>query len=285
MENLNPKTVNVVRCWEEEAAVTVGKPSYEGGKFALMALERATEDLQAGHIQALVTAPINKKYIQSEKFNYHGHTEYFEDKAQANGLMLLVHDDIRVGLVTGHIPLSAVAENISKESVLKKLKIMHKTLKTDFGILKPTIAVLGLNPHASDEGLMGNEEAEIIRPAIEAAKEAKVNAVGPFPADGFWGAGHHHKFDAVLAMYHDQGLIPFKALSFDEGVNYTAGLPFVRTSPDHGTGYDIAGMGKASHMSFHHALYKAIDIVNRRIAVGEMTANPLKKHALQKERG
>jgi 4-hydroxythreonine-4-phosphate dehydrogenase len=254
-----------------------------------MALEKAVKDLQDENLDALITAPINKKAMQLAGFKYPGHTEFISAEFNApHSLMLMVSDDLRVGLATNHLPVAKVAPAINKDLILKKLIIFSETLKVDFGIEKPTIAVLGLNPHAGDEGAIGTEEAEHIRPAIEQAKEKGILAFGPFPADGFFGSAQFKKYDGILAMYHDQGLVPFKALSFGAGVNYTAGLPIVRTSPDHGTAYDIAGKGEADPRSFIKALYLAADIVGNQNNYLEMHEDSLerrKQRALQSETG
>lgn len=281
----NPKRANIINCWEEDVRVEPGVVNETGGKYAFISLEKAVDDLLAGNIDALVTAPINKHNIQNENFNFPGHTEYIQHRTNAkDSLMFLVGDDIKTGVVTGHIPVGEVANSITKEAILSKLELMRDSLKGDFWIQKPKIAVLGLNPHAGDNGLIGKEEKEVIIPAIEEAKEKGIYAVGPFPADGFFANGSHLKFDAVLAMYHDQGLIPFKYIAFHDGVNFTAGLPVVRTSPDHGTGYDIAGKNVASESSFRSALFAALNIVKRRREMGELTANPLKISKLSRDR-
>ena len=269
--------VNVVNCWQDTVNITLGKLTDQSGKYAQKALEIAVDELKSGWIDALVTAPINKKAMQLAGFPFPGHTEYLT-KRLSNGesVMLMVSDEMRVGLVTNHNPISQVAGAITKELILKKLHILNDTLKVDFGIEKPTIAVLGLNPHAGDEGAIGSEEIDIIRPAIMEAKEAGIIAMGPFSADGFFGTAQHKKYDVVLAMYHDQGLIPFKALSFGSGVNYTAGLSAIRTSPDHGTAYDIAGQNLADPASFREALYLAIDLARNRASYTEAHANPMK---------
>ncbi|SHK70295.1 4-hydroxythreonine-4-phosphate dehydrogenase [Reichenbachiella agariperforans] len=265
LKDASHKKTNVLNCWEEDVEITPGVSNETGGKYAFLALEKATEDLKAGRIQALVTAPINKLNIQRDDFKFPGHTEYLAEKAEAkDSLMFMVSDTIRVGVVTGHIPLKDVAASLTKEKIEKKLKMMAQSLKNDFGILKPKIAVLGLNPHAGEEGLLGTEEQDIIIPAIESLKEKGQIILGPFPADGFFGNGEQHKFDAVLAMYHDQGLIPFKSLTFANGVNFTAGLPFVRTSPDHGTAYSLANKDIADESSMRTAIYAALDISNYR---------------------
>ncbi|MEO9803886.1 MAG: 4-hydroxythreonine-4-phosphate dehydrogenase PdxA [Reichenbachiella sp.] len=259
------RKVNVINCWQEMVDITPGQDNAIGGKYAFKSLEAATKDLAEGKINALVTAPINKLNIQSEDFKFAGHTEYLAEKAGSKeSLMFMVSDSMRVGVLTGHIPLQEVAAAITKESIIKKIKLMAKSLKQDFGINKPKIAVLGLNPHAGEDGLLGKEEIDIIRPAIEECKSKGQIVMGPYPSDGFFGSGEHRKFDAVLAMYHDQGLIPFKSLTFSTGVNFTAGLPFVRTSPDHGTAYAIAGKDQADEGSMRTAIFAALDIANCR---------------------
>ncbi|MEI6408913.1 MAG: 4-hydroxythreonine-4-phosphate dehydrogenase PdxA [Bacteroidota bacterium] len=281
--------INIINCWNDNVNITLGKPTELGGKCAYQALERAVKDLKAGLLDAMVTAPIHKKAMQLAGFPFIGHTEYITNEFGAkNSLMLMVSDTLRVGVVTNHLPLSKVAEAVTKEKVLRKILIMSETLKIDFNMERPTIAVLGLNPHAGDEGAIGDEEARIILPAIEEAKAKGVMAFGPYPADGFFGSGQYHKFDGIMAMYHDQGLVPFKALSFGAGVNYTAGLSIVRTSPDHGTAYDIAGKGEADETSFIKALYLAAEIVRNRNEYLEMHANSLerrKQKALESETG
>lgn len=276
VHHLNPNAVNIINCWIENVKITLGKCSAEGGKYALFSLEQAVEDLEKGHIDALVTAPINKKAMQLNGFEYPGHTEYLTDKLGAKeNLMLMVHESLRVGLVTNHLPIAKVAETITEELVLNKIKLMNETLKMDFGINRPVIGVLGLNPHAGDGGVLGSEDKEIIFPAIEKAKEQGILAIGPYAADGFFGSGNYKNFDGILAMYHDQGLVTFKALSFGNGVNFTAGLSAIRTSPDHGTGFEIAGKNAANPQSFREALYLAIDAANQRKDYLEYTENPL----------
>lgn len=267
---------NLINCWEEEVKVDLGVSDNTAGKYAFHSLEAATRDLASNKVDVLVTAPINKHNIQSEDFNFPGHTEYLADYAnEANPLMIMVHDKMRVGVVTGHIPLEKVASTLNSDLILGKLRVLNRSLIVDFNIRKPKIAVLGLNPHASDRGLIGNEEQEIIIPALNRAKDEDILAFGPYSADGFFGSSAFTQFDGILAMYHDQGLVPFKALSFGNGVNYTAGLPIVRTSPDHGTGYDIAGKNQASAGSFRNAVYMACDILDNRREYKELTANPL----------
>lgn len=271
--------VNIINIIGQEAHITPGEASKEAGEAAFIALERAVEDLKNGHIDVLLTAPINKSTIQSDTFRFPGHTEYLAASA-ADGsqpLMILFNENIRVALVTTHLPIAKVPEAITTENIVEKLALFNKSLTTDFAVVKPRIAVLALNPHAGEEGLLGKEEKEIIAPAIEKARQMKIHAFGPYAADGFFGNGLYTKFDGVLAMYHDQGLAPFKTLAMDSGVNFTAGLPFVRTSPDHGTGYDIAGKNRASEESMRAALYAAIDIYRSRQAFNEMTASPLPK--------
>ena len=273
-----PGRINIINCWTDTVNITLGKPNEVGGKCAMDALAAAVKDLKSGQLDALVTAPINKKAMKMAGFQHVGHTEYLSAEFNAKDtLMLMVSDSLRVGIVTNHLPLREVAAAVTQEKVLRKILILAETLKIDFNVERPTIAVLGLNPHAGDEGTIGNEEDKIIRPAIEEAKAKGILVYGPYPADGFFGAGQHHKFDGVLAMYHDQGLVPFKALSFGAGVNYTAGLRAVRTSPDHGTAYDIAGKGEADEMSFIKALYLAADIVHNRNEYVDMHANSLER--------
>ncbi len=273
---LHTKKPNVFVCYEEEVQIEMGKSTSTGGKYALKSLEVATKSLLAKQIDVLVTAPINKNNIQSEQFKFAGHTEYLEAQVQGGkSLMLLCSDQLRVALVTGHVPVSHIAAKITKEKIVEKLRLLNQSLKQDFAIDKPKIAVLGLNPHAGDNGTLGREELDIIMPAIKEV-DREMFVMGPYSADGFFAAGTYKKFDAVMAMYHDQGLIPFKTIAFEDGINFTAGLPFVRTSPDHGTAYDIAGKGKADPASFKQALYAAIDIFKRRKAYSELTANPLK---------
>lgn len=268
---------NMINCWEEDIKIDLGTANETGGKYAFISLQKATDDLVRGAIDALVTAPINKNNIQSADFKFPGHTEYLQERSESNDvLMFLVSDLLRVGVVTGHIPVTEVAKSITKEKIVKKLQLINESLKKDFWIEKPKIAVLGLNPHASDNGLLGNEEAEIIAPAIQEAFDKGIINFGPYPADGFFGNGTYKQFDAVLAMYHDQGLIPFKTIAFETGVNYTAGLKFVRTSPDHGTGYDIAGKNLADPTSFMEALFAAIHIVKNRREQEAMLRNQLK---------
>lgn len=279
VDGLSEEKYNFVNCFDDELKVEIGKPSAAAGEAAFRALEAAVEDLKAGKVDVLVTAPINKNTIQSEKFNFAGHTEYLQDRLGdgATPLMILLSGELRVALVTGHVPVADLHTTITKERIIEKLKIFNKSLVQDFGIVKPRIAVLGLNPHAGDNGLIGREEIDVITPAINEANDKGILCFGPYPADGFFGASLYDRFDGVLAMYHDQGLAPFKAISMDDGVNYTAGLPFVRTSPDHGTAYDIAGKNQASENSLRQAIYTAIDVYRNRLSYAEMSAHPLRK--------
>lgn len=275
----------VLNCTEDELKVELGKPTSEAGNAALMALERSVQDYKDGLIDVLVTAPINKHTIQSEAFSFPGHTEYIEERlGEGNkSLMILLKDSFRVALVTGHIPVKDIASTITKELIMEKIAIFHRSLKLDFGIDNPRIAVFSLNPHAGDNGVIGMEEEEIIIPAIKEMVAKGVQCFGPYPADGFMGSGNYTLFDGVLAMYHDQGLAPFKAMAMDEGVNFTAGLPIVRTSPAHGTAYDIAGQGMAMENSFRQAIYTAIDVFRNRLIEKEITARPLRKMYYEKK--
>lgn len=286
ISEINHKRANIINVYEEEGNIEFGKQTPDGGKYALKSLEAAAYALAQGKIDVLVTAPINKENIQSEEFKFPGHTEYLEEKFGNPGdsLMLLVSDDLKVAVVTGHIPVTQVAQQLTTEKILKKLKTLNVSLKQDFAIRKPKIALLGLNPHAGDNGVIGNEEQNIIIPAIKQATEQNIVAYGPYSADGFFGNGAYKQFDAVLAMYHDQGLIPFKTIAFNNGVNYTAGLSKIRTSPDHGTAYDIAGKNMASEESFRKAVYTAIDIYRTRQEFKEASQNPLAINPIKKER-
>ena len=279
VEDVQDDRLNILACTEDELKVELTKPTQEAGKAALVALERALQDYREGMIDVLVTAPINKHTIQSDSFQFPGHTEYIEERA-GNGkkaLMILLKDDFRVALVTGHIPIKDISATITKELIMEKMSIFHRSLKQDFGIDNPRIAVFSLNPHAGDNGVIGTEESEVIIPAIKEMRAKGVQCFGPYPADGFMGSGNFCHFDGILAMYHDQGLAPFKALAMDEGVNFTAGLPIVRTSPAHGTAYDIAGKGIASEGSFRQAIYTAIDVFRNRLIEKEIHARPLRK--------
>lgn len=264
LEEIQHRKVNVINCQEECPEIISGVETQEAGKLAMAAFAAAVEDLKAGKIQGLVTAPLSKSNINSETQPFVGHTEYLiEATGSKSGLMMLVGEDLRVGLVTGHIPLAQVPAAVTKEKVLEKAKIFIQSLEKDFGINKPKIAILGLNPHAGEDGLLGSEEETILKPAIQELKDAKQYVFGPYPADGFFGMMHQQKFDGVLALYHDQGLIPFKSIAFSSGVNFTAGLSVIRTSPDHGTAYSIAGKNMADCASFRAALFLASDIMDR----------------------
>jgi 4-hydroxythreonine-4-phosphate dehydrogenase len=281
-EDAHSRKANMINCLDDNTRVELGKSTQQGGEAALISLERAVEDLKNGKINVLVTAPIDKKNIQSDTFQFKGHTEYLKSKAGVEDvLMFMIGESLRIGMVTGHVPLSKVSELITVETLLRKIRLMNQSLLLDFGIRKPRIAVLGLNPHAGDNSLLGKEEAEIITPSIQQSQKEGILSFGPFPADGFFGAGSFSKFDGILAMYHDQGLTPFKALSFDSGVNFTAGLPFVRTSPVHGTAFAIAGKGEASENSFRQAIYLACDIFRNRQIYAEISKNPLKHQDIE----
>ena len=275
-----PKRINIINAVPDNLGIEIGQPTVDGAKAAMLALDAGVGDLKGGAIDALVTAPFNKHTMSQANFGYPGHTEYLTKAfAAEDSLMLLCNHTMRVGVVTNHLPLSMVSSALTKESILSKLRLMDSSLKRDFGYVRPKIAVLGLNPHAGDGGSIGKEEIEVIQPAVEAAVAENILAFGPFSSDGFFGSGIFSKYDAVLAMYHDQGLIPFKSLAFDDGVNFTAGLPGVRTSPDHGTAYDIAGKNRANPGPMLSAIYCAIDIVNNRRRYDEQTANPMEiKH-------
>lgn len=284
-EHAHLKKPNIINCWEEDVKITLGEQNEIGGKYAFISLQRATEDLKAGLLDALVTAPINKHNMQQEGFQFAGHTEFLQDAFNSEDvLMFMISESLRVGVVTGHIPVKDVAGSITEDKIIQKLKLMDASLKKDFWIKKPKIAVLGLNPHAGDDGLIGAEDSDIIRPAIEKANQQDIFCFGPYPADGFFAEDQYSKFDAVLAMYHDQGLIPFKHIASRTGINYTAGLPVVRTSPDHGTGYDIAGKNLASHSSFVEAIFEAVHIVKRRREHAVLSENPLSFRRLSKDR-
>jgi 4-phospho-D-threonate 3-dehydrogenase / 4-phospho-D-erythronate 3-dehydrogenase len=271
------KQVNLFNCWEEEIAVVPGQLTDIGGSYAVKSLTMAVEALRDKKIQGLVTAPIHKKNTQSPDFDFTGHTPYLKQAFNVNDvLMLMVSENFRVGLVTEHVPVKDIVKYITREAILSKLNILNDSLMRDFGIDKPKIAVLGLNPHAGDEGLVGKEEEDIIKPAIKDAKH-KMLVFGPYSADAFFARNYQSRFDAVLAMYHDQGLIPFKSLAAGEGVNFTAGLPMVRTSPDHGTAFDIAGKNKADNTSFIEAIYACLDIIRNRQEYEENRSNPMRK--------
>ena len=279
-ERLKDNMPNLVECIEQDIKIELGQPSKQAGLASFIALEAAVHDLKAGLIDVLVTAPISKDNIQSEQFKFPGHTEYLESAVgeDAKALMVLCSANLRIALATNHLPMTQVPTALTIDGIREKLRMFNRCLSRDFNIDGPRIAVLSLNPHAGENGILGTEERDIIIPAIQqSADEDGVQCFGPYAADGFFGARHYRRFDGVLAMYHDQGLAPFKTIAMDEGVNFTAGLPFVRTSPDHGTGYDIAGQSIANESSMRHAIYTAIDVYRNRISYDEMRQNPLPK--------
>jgi len=279
------RKINVVNVWQEETNIEMGKITENGGKYAFLSLESATQDLASGKIDVLVTAPISKEAMAKSGFKFPGHTEYLADLSGVEeALMVLVSGNLRVALVTTHIPVKEVSTTLTKDKILQKIKLFETSLKKDFGIIKPKIAVFGLNPHAGENGKIGTEEQEIIAPAIQQARNENILAFGPYPADGFFGSDARSQFDGVLAMYHDQGLTAFKALAFEDGVNYTAGLPIVRTSPDHGTAFDIVGLNKASESSMRQAIYVAMDIYKNKQFTKEIHANPLAFSPKEKKR-
>jgi len=276
LEQLVPGKINVLNVWREHYEIKPGTSDALAGKFAIQSFASATAALKEGLIDVLVTAPINKYNIQSEEFKFPGHTDYLDRELEGNALMLMVQDRLRVGLLTDHVPVNEVASQLTEALVKQKIETVRKSLIQDFSINKPRIAVLGLNPHAGDNGVIGKEDKEILLPVIKKMFESGTLVFGPFPADGFFGSGQYEKYDAVIAAYHDQGLIPFKTLAFGKGVNFTAGLNKIRTSPDHGTAYDIAGQGKADYNSFKEAVYLAIDIYHSRNQYAEISKRPLK---------
>ena len=268
--------INVLNVWREGVNIEYGKVDENVGKYAVKSFVEATKALKEGVLDVLVTAPINKSNIQSEEFSFPGHTDYLDQELEGDALMFMIHDDLRVGLLTDHVPLNEVAKHLTEELIRKKIKTINQSLIQDFGVTRPKIAVLGLNPHSGDNGVIGDEEEKVLKPALKKIFDEGILVFGPYSADGFFGSHQYEKYDAVIATYHDQGLIPFKTLSFGKGVNYTAGLNKVRTSPDHGTGFDIAGKGIADHQSFSEAIYAAIDIFKARNDYKEIVANPLK---------
>jgi len=273
---LNPKRANLINCWEGDVELNLGEETPEGGEYALKSLSAAVEALKKGEVDVLVTAPINKHNIQSEEFKFPGHTEYLANEFDGgDALMFMVADNLRIGVVTGHIPIAEVASAISEERILQKIEQINNSLKSDFNIRKPKIAVLGLNPHSGDKGVIGKEDDEIIIPTVKKAFDAGKLVYGPYSADSFFAADTFTQFDAVLAMYHDQGLIPFKTMSFNKGVNFTAGLSIVRTSPDHGTAYDLAGKNEAQESSFREAVYTACKLYKNRYEYNQLKENPL----------
>ncbi len=274
--DINPKKVNIINVWQEEVQMEPGVSNADGGKYALLSLEAATRDLADGKIDVLVTAPFSKENVAKAGFNFPGHTEYLAEMSGAKeALMVLVSGNLRVALVTTHIPIKEISSKLQKDLIVSKIEAFEQSLKKDFGLIRPRIAVFGLNPHAGENGKIGEEEQQTIIPAIQAAKNKGILAFGPYPADGFFGSPLRQQFDGVLAMYHDQGLTAFKALCFDDGVNFTAGLPIVRTSPDHGTAFDIAGKMEADEQSLRSAIFLAVDIYRKRKVFKEIHANPL----------
>lgn len=276
IEQAIPGKINVLNVWREGVDVRLGQSDEKAGQYAIKSFVAATKALREGLIDVLVTAPINKYNIQSDDFKFPGHTDYLNQELEGDALMLMVQDNLRVGLLTDHIPLSEVAAHLTEELIKKKIETIKQTLIQDFSINKPKIAVLGLNPHCGDGGVIGNEDDAILKPALRKLFDKGTLVFGPFPADGFFGSNQYEKYDAIIATYHDQGLIPFKTLSFGKGVNFTAGLNKIRTSPDHGTAYDIAGKGIADYNSFKEAVYLAIDVFNSRNQYAEISAKPLK---------
>ncbi|WP_158974879.1 4-hydroxythreonine-4-phosphate dehydrogenase PdxA [Cellulophaga sp. L1A9] len=275
--------INVVNVWREIPNIKFGEATKEAGDFAIKSLKAAVQALKEGAIDVLVTAPINKSNIQADDFNFPGHTDFLAQELEGESLMFMITDDLKVGLLTDHIAVKDVATAITPELIKSKVATIENSLKMDFGISKPKIAILGINPHSGDNGIIGKEDDDTLKPAIHELSEAGHLVFGPYAADSFFGSDGYKKFDAILAAYHDQGLIPFKTISFGKGVNYTAGLNKVRTSPDHGTAYEIAGKGKADHSSFEEAVFKAIEIFRNRKEYSELTANPLKKSRLKRE--
>ena len=272
-----PRRVNIVNCTEQEVKIDIGESTPVAGELAVSALDMAVEDLKHKSIHVLVTAPINKKNIQSDHFAFKGHTEYLAEKFGVKEyLMMMIAPNFRLGFVTGHLSIREIPQALTTELIVRKLIVMNNALIRDFGIRRPKIALLGLNPHSGDEGVIGSEETEVIIPAMKKAQNENILCFGPYPADGFFGSLRYMQFDGVLAMYHDQGMIAFKTIAFDEGVNYTAGLPVVRTSPAHGTAYEIAGKNSASCESLRNAIYLATDIYKNRISFDQMNSNPLK---------
>ncbi|HMK06505.1 MAG TPA: 4-hydroxythreonine-4-phosphate dehydrogenase PdxA [Flavobacterium sp.] len=284
LDQLIPGKINVLNVWKEGVDLSFGVNDENVGKYAVKSFTTATQALKDGIIDVLVTAPINKYNIQSEEFKFPGHTDYLNQQLEGDALMLMVQDNLRVGLLTDHIPVNEVAKHLTPALITQKIETIKKTLIQDFGISKPKIALLGLNPHSGDNGVIGKEEEEIMKPTIKKLFDKGTMVFGPFSADGFFGSNQYDKYDAIIATYHDQGLIPFKTLSFGKGVNYTAGLNKIRTSPDHGTAFDIAGKGIADYNSFKEAVYLAIDIYNTRNEYMEISQNPMKIKEKQEER-
>ena len=274
--------VNVVNCWNEVPQINFGTKDKNIGKHAIISLKAATSDLKQGHVDVIVTAPINKDSIQSDDFNFPGHTDYLDNQIEGSALMLMVSGNLRIGLLTDHIPVSKISESITKELVENKINTIHKTLVEDFNISKPKIAILGINPHSGDDGVIGSEEKTVLTPTVERMRENNILIFGPYSADSFFGSGKHEPFDAVIAAYHDQGLIPFKTMSFGQGVNFTAGLEKIRTSPDHGTAYSIAGKGIADETSFKEAIFLAILTYRNRTEHQELIKGAIKEENLTK---
>ncbi len=284
LDQLVPGKINVLNVWKEGVNIEFGKNDDVVGGYAVKSFVAALDALKQKQIDVLVTAPINKYNIQSDEFKFPGHTDYLDQELDGDALMLMVNDGLRVGLLTDHVPVSEVAQHLNEELILKKIHTINKSLKQDFRINKPKIAVLGFNPHSGDNGVIGREDEDVIKPALKKLFEAGVLVFGPFSADSFFGNGSYEKYDAVIAAYHDQGLIPFKTLSFGNGVNYTAGLSGIRTSPDHGTAYDVAGQGVADANSFKEAVYLALDVFHHREEYKEISKNPLKVREKQEEK-
>ncbi len=269
--------VNVYNCWKEPVTIEFGKEDLKIGEYAIKSLQAATKALKNDEIDVLVTAPINKHNIQSEQFNFPGHTDYLAQELEGESLMFMIAEDLRVGLLTDHVPVKDVASHITPKLIEQKIETVYSSLKKDFKIQKPKIAVLGINPHTGDNGVIGSEDDEVLRPALQKIKESGKLVFGPYAADSFFGSNNYKNFDAIIASYHDQGLVPFKTLSFGQGVNFTAGLSKIRTSPDHGTAFEIAGKGKADENSFKEAVFSAIQIFRNRSRYEKLTANPLRK--------
>ena len=275
LNDIIPGKINVFNVWQERIDIKFGEENLKMGEFAVKSLKRATQALKENEIDVLVTAPINKHNIQSESFNFPGHTDYLAKELEGDSLMFMVTNDLRVGLLTDHVPVKDVSSHINKALIDKKINTIYNTLQTDFGIRRPKIAVLGINPHTGDNGVIGKEDDEVLRPSLKALVDSGKLVYGPYAADSFFGSGNYKNFDAIVAAYHDQGLIPFKTLSFGNGVNYTAGLSKIRTSPDHGTAFEIAGKGEANETSFKEAIYLAIKIFNNRLENNRLSKNPL----------
>jgi 4-hydroxythreonine-4-phosphate dehydrogenase len=283
LKSIIPGKLNVINVWTDQEDVVIGTTDEKAGIYAVKSLEAATKALKENQIDVLVTAPINKKNIQSEQFNFPGHTDYLAKELGGNALMFMIHDELKIGLFTDHVPVKDVSNHLNEALIRTKVDLIIKSLIQDFSITKPKVAVLGFNPHCGDNGVIGNEDDVLIKPILSKLFDEGKMVFGPFSADSFFGSRQYKNYDAVIATYHDQGLIPFKTLSFGEGVNYTAGLNKVRTSPDHGTAYEIAGKGEANETSFRQAVYKAIDIFNSRLTYNQISKNPLKKGISEKE--